>query len=137
METHFLAHQVEGEPEFRAEPWYNPYGDCVVYQLADEPIVAERVDKVLTIYRSANDNRPIGFQIKGVLEIIGRFGLAGLLVLSSEDASGLKAVSVAALLLAAYELDEPTFRRRRMYASVLEQSASVHQSIPVEDLVAA
>jgi hypothetical protein len=38
MEKHFLADMMagEGQPEFRAEPWFNPYGDCITYKMADE-----------------------------------------------------------------------------------------------------
>ena len=80
MEKHFLADKMEGASEFRAEPWYNPYGDCIVYQMADEAVVADRVDELLTVYKSAVDDRPIGYQIKGVAAIIGKFGLDGLVV---------------------------------------------------------
>ena len=66
-EEHFLAASMQGEPTFRAEPWYNPYGDCLVYKMANEAAIADRIDELLTVYRSAEDNRPIGFQIKGVL----------------------------------------------------------------------
>lgn len=43
MEKHFLADMMEGEPTFKAEPWYNAYGDCVVYKMVDEAIVANRL----------------------------------------------------------------------------------------------
>ena len=69
-EEHFLAASMQGEPTFRAEPWYNPYGDCLVYKMANEAAIADRIDELLTVYRSAEDNRPIGFQIKGVLATI-------------------------------------------------------------------
>ena len=103
MEEHFLAHLMVGEPTFRAEPWYNPHGDCLVYKIADEAAVADRIDEVLTIYRSAIDNRPIGFQIKGVCAIIRKFGFDGLAVASEADAGQVESVSITAILLAAYE----------------------------------
>jgi len=78
MEEHFLRDATDGEPEFRPEPWYNAYGDCIVYQMVNEAVVGERIDEVLTIYRSAVDNRPIGYQIKGVAAIVRRFGFDGL-----------------------------------------------------------
>ena len=82
MEEHFLAHMMEGKPSFKAEPWYNPYGDCVVYKMANEAAVADRIDELLTIYRSVEDDRAIGFQIKGVLAIIKKFGYSGLRIAS-------------------------------------------------------
>ena len=122
MEKHFLAGMMDGEgkPEFRAEPWYNPYGDCIVYKMADEAVVANRIDELLTVYNSAVDNRPIGFQIKGVHATIQKLGLDGLAVASESDAGAVKSISIMALLLAAYEAGEPTLARRRAYASVME-----------------
>ena len=101
MEKHFLSDIVEGEPTFRAEPWYNPHGDCLVFQMADEAVVAQRIDEVLTIYRSAIDDRPIGFQIKGVQAIIRTFGWEGLAVTHRADHDSVKSISIAAILLAA------------------------------------
>jgi hypothetical protein len=101
MEKHFLADVMEGAPTFRAEPWYNAYGDCIVYQMADEAIVADRIDELLTVYRSAVDDRPIGFQIKGVAGMVRKLGLDGLAVYSDADARGVKGISIAALLQAA------------------------------------
>lgn len=38
MGKHFLVHMMagEGQPEFRAEPWFNLHGDCITYKMADE-----------------------------------------------------------------------------------------------------
>ncbi|NLE60658.1 MAG: hypothetical protein GX616_20120 [Planctomycetes bacterium] len=133
MEKHFLADQMEGQPSFRAEPWYNPYGDCIVYQMADEAVVADRVDELLTVYNSAIDNRPIGFQIKGVAGMIRKLGLAGLAVRSQADTQSVKSISISALLLAAYEEGPQTMNRRRAYASAMEFPAK-RQSIPADEL---
>lgn len=120
MEKHFLNEMMEGGPRFRAEPWYNADGDCIIYQLADEAFVADRIDELLTIYRSVIDRRPIGFQIKGVTAIIRKFGIDGLSVTSEEDGEGVKSISIEALLLAAYEEGPRTLGRRRAYASAME-----------------
>jgi hypothetical protein len=120
MEKHFLEGMMEGRPQFRAEPWYNPYGDCIVYQMADEAFVAERVDELLTIYRSVLDGRPIGFQIKGVQAIIRKFGWDGLAVTTETAAGQVRSVSVMALLLAAYDAGPKTLARRLSYAAVME-----------------
>jgi hypothetical protein len=135
MEKHFLADMMagEGKPEFRAEPWYNPCGDCIVYKIADEAVVADRIDELLTVYHSAVDNRPIGFQIKGVKAIIRKLGLEGLAVASHQKAGAVKRISIAALLLAAYEEREPTLARRRAYAYAMECPEKKH-TIPADDL---
>jgi hypothetical protein len=56
------------------KPWYNPEGDCIVYQIHDEAIVADRIDEIVTIYRSVQTDNLIGYQINGVTALIKRFG---------------------------------------------------------------
>jgi hypothetical protein len=134
MEEHFLAGTMEGEPTFRPEPWYNPDGDCIVYKMANEAAVAERIDELLTIYRSAEDERAIGFQIKGVDAIVRKFGLAGFAVASQRDAASMKGVSITALLLAAYEDRPATVGRRMGYAAAMEFCPAKKRAIPVDEL---
>lgn len=131
MEKHFLADRMEGEPAFKAEPWYNPYGDCVVYKVADEAIVADRADELLTIYRSADDNRAIGFQIKGVAAIIRKFGFDGLAISSKANSQGVRSISVAMMLLAAYEEGPQTMGRRKAYAVAM---CPAEKTIPADEL---
>jgi hypothetical protein len=136
MESHFLKDFVSGPPgQGRIqEPWYNPDGDCIIYQTSDEAIVADRIDESLTIYRSVEAGKAIGFQIKGVLAIIKRFGLDGMQVEWSEDLEHeLQSVSTYALLLAAYDVGPRTIGRRRGYADALESAAN-HPRIQLDDL---
>src|SRR5262245_26668571 len=113
MEEHFLSAFVNGQTRETPEPWYNPDGDCIIYQIADEAIVAERVDEVLTIYNSAITSRPIGFQIKGVAALTRKLGWEGILVEFKQDNEELKEVSLSGLLLAAYEHGPKTIGRRK------------------------
>jgi hypothetical protein len=126
MEKHFLSEFVEGEERLEPGPWYNPDGDCIIYQIADEAIIADRIDNVLTIYRSAITEKAIGYQIKGVGALMGIFGLDGMLVESTEDEQEIKEVGISLyrLLLAAYEQGPKTIGRRRAYADAFESSAS-------------
>jgi hypothetical protein len=134
-ERHFLADTIGSEPTFSAEPWYNQDGNCLVYKMANEASVADRIDDLLTIYRSAEDNRPIGFQIKGIGAIIGKFGLAGLAISSESDAEAVRSVSIAALLLAAYEGRPFTLSRRIGYAEAMECEYSLQKRrIPHSEL---
>ena len=119
MEKHFLNDFVSGSSKFRSEPWYNSDGDCIIYQTADEAVVADRIDEFLTVYRSAQDNRPIGFQIKGVQAIINKFGLEALAVSVEDTGERITKISVTAILLAAYEQGAGTLRRRQAYAEVI------------------
>jgi len=126
---------MEGQPTFQAEPWYNPHGDCLVYKMADEAVVAERIDHLLTIYRSAEDDRPIGFQIKGIDAIIRKFGLSGVEVASEADGQIVRSVSITALLLAAYEESPATLSRRFGYAAAMDfDLRGKRRAIPVSEL---
>ena len=134
MEKHFLTDMMEGKPAFKAEPWYNPDGDCITYKIADEAVVADRVDEWLTVYNSAVDDRPIGFQVKGIRAIIAKFGLNGLAVSWEADARTVKNISVAMLLLAAYEQGPRTMSRRKAYAGAM---CPADKTIPASELRAA
>lgn len=134
MESHFLTEYVDGESGFQPEPWYNRDGDCVIYQAANEAVVADRIDDILTIYRSANDHRPVGFQIKDVKVLVSNFGLEGLQWVESGNPCSL--VSVAILLLAAYETGPQTVARRKAYAGAME-SPKKPLRIPQRDLAPA
>lgn len=126
MAEHFLKEHVAGmlRAEASPHPWYNPDGDCIIYQVKDEAMVADRIDESLTIYRSHETGRAIGYQIKGVLALIKRFGLDGIEVEWSETNQELLDVSVCSLLLAAYEIGQKTINRRRGYATAMDSAAN-------------
>lgn len=114
MEEHYLKPVVEGEAQFKPEPWYNPYGDCVVCRAAEEAVVAERVDPFLTIYRSAEDNRVTGFQVKDVRAIMDKLG-ANVLAIQAESPRD-AIVSLRVLLLAALRVSEQSPSREMFQA---------------------
>lgn len=138
MDQHFLAHHINGEPGFSHDPWYNPYGDCIVCLVANEAEVAERIDGILTIYRSATDNRPIGFEIKGVSTLLKHFGADALAVRSESSGTGKSSelISVSALLLAAYEGGPKTLGRRDAYSTLMGTPA-IASSLRRDSLVPA
>lgn len=139
MEEHFLQKYVEGEQKFRAEPWYNSYGDCLEYQTADEAVVADRIDEILTVFRSVLDNRPIGFKIKGIAAVLNKFGFDGLAIASEQNGTIVKTISIYTLLLAAYEIAPPNIKRRNaysdVYADILTQGEA-NLNIPISALQA-
>ena len=126
MAEHFLRDHVSGASREAPTPWYNPEGDCIIYQASDEAVIAERVDDLLTIYRSFNTGKAIGYQIKGVMAIIQIFGLDGVLVDCEEQNQELRRISLFALLLAAYERGPKTIGRRRGYAGAFESFSRDH-----------
>ena len=115
MASHFLEGLVEGEPGFSPKPWYNRHGDCIVFKAQDVGVVAERIDDILTLYFSAEDNRPVGFQIKGVKYLLDRFRCNAVQI-SGELQKGRLTVSLAFILLAAYDSGPRTISRRVGYA---------------------
>jgi hypothetical protein len=121
--------------EFKTEPWYNALGDCIVYQMVDEALVADRIDEILTIYRSGIDDRPIGYEIKDVLAIIQKYGFEAIACTSGQTDEELTSVSIAALLLVAYEEGPKNTNRRHGYAAAMEQGPA--KPIPRNVLVPA
>jgi hypothetical protein len=67
--------QTEMKP-FEPSPMYTPEGDSLMFYMKDEESYRERIDDLLTVYRSVETNEIIGCQIKGVrhkLEELSKF----------------------------------------------------------------
>lgn len=61
----FLA--IAGEPQpFRPHSTYDKDGDCVEFLTKPGPFYGERIDDLVTVYRSQADNEIAGALIKGV-----------------------------------------------------------------------
>lgn len=133
MEKHFLDRFVVDQTREKPRPWYSPEGDCIIYQIVDEAVIADRIDAVLTIYRSAITNKPIGYQIKGVAALAKLYGWSGILVECKKDDEEIKEISLFALLLAAYEQGPKTIGRRRAYADAFESCAE-RPRLRIDDL---
>ncbi len=133
MEEHFLKDFVSGPRGVEPEPWYNSAGDCVIYQTSDEPMVAKRVDPVLTIYHSLNTGKAIGYEIKGVKAIINKFGLDGITVECKQREREVVGISLTALLLAAYEQGPQTIGRRKAYADAFSSFTRQTADIEISD----
>jgi hypothetical protein len=131
MEEHFLKDFVSGPSGIAPKPWFNPDGDCIIYQTSDEPFVAERIDEVLTLYRSIESDAVIGYQIKGVRAILHLFDFDSLTVTSAQNG---KEVSLVAILLAAYEKGPKTIGRRQAYTDAFESVPQRQQIHFVEAL---
>jgi len=122
MEKHFLDDLVEGEPGFKPGAWYNRFGDCIEFCLANEGIVAERIDEVITIYRSAVDKRAIGFQIKGVQAILKGLDASYMRIDYANSGDAIRHVKVGVALTAAIRIslqDRSAVRRLDKYAELL------------------
>lgn len=49
---------------------YNPDGDCIEFLVSDADYYAERMDQLVTIYKSQADDQLVGALIKGVKRFI-------------------------------------------------------------------
>lgn len=74
----FLGRYVleNGPATFKKEPWYNDLGDSIEYHVIDEGYYSQVVDDHLTVYKSAIDDRIIGFQITGASAFMKKLGIS-------------------------------------------------------------
>ena len=140
MEKHFLDEFVQefearSSEEFNGKvgvPWYNPYGDCIMYQTIDVAVVGDRIDEYLTIFRSAEDDKPVGFQIKDVMALLRKHRYDLFEVTATVQGEEVVQVSITALLLAAYEDNVASIRRRRGYVSAMQAKPQDDEvSVPI------
>jgi hypothetical protein len=120
MEKHFLADFVDGVSREDPQPWYNASGDCVVYQ--SDPsveVIGDRVDELLTLYRSADTEKVIGFKIKGIHALALKFGWDGIAIRAEQSGREIQKISMAALVLAAFGDGPRTISRLQGYAQAV------------------
>ena len=103
---------------FTPEPYYSRAGDCVIFHFEDEESYGDRVDGILTVYRSFEDNRVVGFQMKGILTLVDKFGEFGI-----EFEEGRFKLSLL-VLLSHFEGASGSYRedREKIYSDVAKRS---------------
>jgi len=55
----------------RAKAYYDPKGDFVRFMFSDEDYFAERIDEVVTVFKSIKTKKAIGSLVKGVSQHFG------------------------------------------------------------------
>ncbi|MDQ3622640.1 MAG: hypothetical protein M3463_09150 [Verrucomicrobiota bacterium] len=70
--------------KFTPRPLYIPEGDALIFYFKDDESYAERVDDLLTVYRSIKTKQMVGCEIKGVRCILKRLGDFGLSIKSGK-----------------------------------------------------
>jgi hypothetical protein len=83
-----LMQYLEGKTSqgFTRRPYYSPDGDFLVYYVHPDEAIAERVDDLLTVYRSMETREFVGCKIKGIrrlVETLRNFGVS----IEAEDSS--------------------------------------------------
>lgn len=64
---------VDAAP-FQARPRYSAAGDCLFFYFHEDESWADRVDEILTVYRSFETKRVVGFKLKNVSLLKERLG---------------------------------------------------------------
>ena len=120
-----------------SRPWYNKTGDCIEYQTEQVAIVADRIDDYLTIYRSAEDDSAVGFQLKDVSALMRQYRANVFGVKWQEQNQ--KVISVSSLLLTALETTvRPwTMGTRHGYDEVMRSLSSDSAALEMEDEIMA
>ena len=60
--------------EWESRPVYSRPGDCLTCYFDPAESYRDRIDAILTVYRAFEDDRVVGFQIKGVKAVIKALG---------------------------------------------------------------
>ena len=130
MDQEFLAQFKNAKPSFRAEPFYNPYGDCIDYQTVDDDFYGDRLNSLITVYRSFADRRVIGFLIKGVRRILHSIDCNIMAITTTEEANG--SISLIEIVTAAMQVrgEEATSEQKLALKSVIESLKD--QKLPVK-----
>ena len=69
---HVLS-QIPADRPFAPTAYYDPDGDCIEFVAAPDSYYAERIDTLLTVYRSQETHEIIGSLIKGVSKFLRAF----------------------------------------------------------------
>src|SRR5262249_35468588 len=85
--TEYLAeHDCKG---FVPRPHYFQDGDFVSYYFAEDRAYEERVDELLTVFRSMATKELVGCKIKGVRRILKKLGAFGVMIFDDNVTLGI------------------------------------------------
>jgi hypothetical protein len=103
--------------KFSSRPYYSERGDALTLFFKDEESYAERIDSLLTVYRSVKTEEVIGCEIKGVQNILKKLGSFGVNMESSK-------LNVSLLFLGYYSTlaEQQSVGPRQQIESALIQS---------------
>ena len=87
--SQFLKESETETKAFAPSPLYTPEGDSLMFYMKDEESYRERIDELLTVYRSIETNEIIGCQIKGVRHKLDELSKFFVTVTSTELELGL------------------------------------------------
>ncbi len=79
MDGDLMDYLRDREPlGFTPRPYYCPDGDTLTFYFRDEEAYSERVDELLTVYKSIENSELVGCKVKGVAGLIDRLKSFGI-----------------------------------------------------------
>ena len=123
----FLKENPKGA--FRPWPLYVAEGDSLTFYVKDEESYGERVDDLLTIYKSIQTEEIVGCQIKGVRRKLAELNKFMVTVKSPNLELG--------LLFLTYMATAESAIARHQYEWFGEQAAKLGASLPTKELLVA
>jgi hypothetical protein len=94
VKTYLEHHPHKG---FSGQPHYYPVGDYLTFYASEGRCFAMRVNELLTVYVSANDDCLVGCKVKGVARVMEQLKAMHVAVSDGSISLGLIFVSVAAI----------------------------------------
>ena len=71
MSTYLAGRRPRG---FKPSPFYSREGDFLTFYFEDRDHYSERLDEYLTVYRSMEGEKFVGFKLKGVAHLLSTVG---------------------------------------------------------------
>ncbi len=123
----FLKENETERKTFEPSPLYTPEGDSLMFYIKDEDSYRERIDDLLTVYRSITTNQIIGCQIKGVRHKLDELSKFLVTVTSQEFELG--------LLFLAYMATATDETVRHNYEFLGEQAKNLGARLRPQDIL--
>ncbi|HUW30135.1 MAG TPA: hypothetical protein VM223_00825 [Planctomycetota bacterium] len=130
MVQHFPSKKLNGESSFKKVPLYNEFGDCIDYRTSGETAYRDRLNSLITLYRSMEDDRVIGFQIKGVTALLRRLGCNVLKIVTAGTKADNSIPLIAVLFCAIQESKEKAPLKKLQELAPLAHKIPLNQKIP-------
>lgn len=102
----FLRQGLEAPGEFEPKPYYARESDTLFFYAEDVQSYAKRFNPILTIFLSTDDDRLVGFKIKGIRRIVRQMQRLGVDKIAMHDGGiKLKVFAEFALVVPADDAD--------------------------------
>lgn len=112
--------------------WYNEEGDCLQFKTMQVATIGKRIDEYLTLYLSAEDDKPIGFQLKDIHALYSKHDADLMAVHADYTSKDRMLISVSMLMLKAFKKKAESINRLSGYSEAFGITRDVDKvEIPV------